>query len=186
MSQILSSSVAGTPSVPTSVTTDQQDSITSILSAPNGTVVPQINILRIGGDNGIATYQVVNQPGAMTIGFIRGGPVTTTNIQTTAVITQPVPTNSTMTLQIIASGFADNSDGVGIYGNAVVKNVAGVVSIISQSPIQTVDKIVNADASLTGVDLNLTVSANTFTVNVVGVAGRTITWEAALPGIIVS
>lgn len=177
MSQIYKAGVAGTPSVPTSVTTDLVDATTSALTLFTGTVVPQTNTLRLGGDNGIKTYAVTLQPGALTIGFIRGD-ATTVNVQTTAAITQAVPANSTMILQIIASGFADNNNGCGIYGTAVVKNVAGTVSVIN-----TVDKITNADASLALVDLTVTGSGANFVVSVVGVAGRTITWNVVLPGV---
>jgi hypothetical protein len=165
------------PAIPTSFTLDLQDTTTPALSAPLGTAVPQLNVLRIGGDNGIKTYQIVNQPGALTVGFIRGD-ATTVGAATSSAITQAVPTNSTMILQIIASGFANNNDGCGIYGTAVVKNVAGTVTVIN-----TVDKIVNADASLANVDLTVTGSGSNFIVSVVGVAGRTITWNVVLPGV---
>lgn len=189
MSQIFKAGISGTPSVPTSFTTDQQDSITAALSSPNGTAVPQANVLRIGGDNGVATYQIVNQPGAMTIGFIRGGPVTTVNNASATILTQPTPTNSTTTTQILVAGYGSDGSSFGASAWAVINNTAGVTSLIG-----TVDFIVNAsplnlpNGTIANATLSVTTSGANFSVNVVGPPSGTITitWEACLPGIIIS
>lgn len=184
MSQIIKGGVSSTPSVPTSFETDLQDTTTTALTAATGTVVPQSNTLRLGGDNGIKTYQITQEAGSLTVGFIRGTGITT-NVQTTAIITQAVPTNSTMTIQVIAAGFADNNAAAGMYGTAVVKNVAGVVSVISTNP-NGIDLIKNTEATLAATDLTVTASGASFVVSVVGVLGRTISWDVALPGIVAS
>ncbi len=185
MSQILNAGVGGTPSVPTSFTTDLIDLDTVALSTVgNGTVVPQANVLRLGGDNGIKTYEIDKEAGSLTVGFIRGSG-TTTNVQTTAIITQAVPDNSAMTIQIIAAGYADNTQAAGLYGTAVVKNIGGTVTVVSGNA-NGVDLIKNTDATLATVDLTVTASTSNFVVSVVGVAGRTIEWSVALPGIVAS
>lgn len=189
MSQIYKAGVGSTPSVPTSFTTDQIDSVTAALSAPVGTVVPQANILRIGGDNGVATYQVLNQPGALTIGFIRGGPVTTVNSASATILTQPTPTNSTTSTQILVAGYGSDGTSYGASAWAVINNTAGTTSLIG-----TVDFIVNAsplnlpNGTIANATLSVTVSGANFSVNVVGPPSGTITitWEACLPGIIIS
>lgn len=180
MSQIFKSSVSGTPSVPTSFDTDLQDTETVALTAATGTVVPQGNMLRLGGDNGIKTYEVTQEPGSLTVGFIRGSAQTTDAVTVTPVITQATNTDSTMTVQIIAAGFCTtNNDSVGIYGTAVINNTAGVASLVN-----TVDLIKNSAASLATCDLTITASGADFIVNVTGVAGLTINWDICLPGVV--
>ncbi len=180
MSQIYKGGVSSTPSVPTSVSTDLQDTTTAALSAATGSVVPVANILRLGGDNGIKTYELTLSPGELSIGFIRGSAQTTDAATVTAVITQATNTDSTMTVQIIAAGFCTtNNDSVGIYGTAVINNTAGTASLVN-----TVDLIKNSAASLSTCDLTITASGADFIVNVTGVAGLTINWDICLPGII--
>ena len=178
MSQIYKAGVGGTPSVPTSFETDLQDTDTAALTPSTGTVVPQSNTLRIGGDNGIKTYEITQEAGSMTVGFIRGEGQTV-GAASANIITQATNTNSTMTIQIIAAGFADNNDAVGIYGTAVVKNIAGTVTVVND-----VDLIKNSDVSLDATDLSVSGSGSNFIVSVTGVAGRTIDWSIALPGIV--
>lgn len=184
MSQVYKAGVSGTPSVPTSFTTDQVDSTTAALGAPLGTVVPQGNVLRIGGNNGVATFSVTNQPGALEIGFIQGAATTTDGVTVVPVLTQPTVANSTLVSQIIVAGFctagtAANSS-IGAYATVVINNTAGTARVVG-----TVDFIKNADVSLDGATLTVTVSGSNFIVNVIGVTGQTILWEVALPGIVV-
>jgi hypothetical protein len=180
--------------IPTSVTTDEIDSLTPAIGLPLGTVVPQTNIIRMGGDNGIATYEIANQPGAMTVGFIRGGPVTTVDNSSTLIISnQPTPTNSTTTVQILVSGFGSDSTSYGAYATVVIGNVAGVASVVG-----SVDFIVNAsplilplnpaNGNIANSTLSITTAGPNFSVNVVGppIGTITITWEACLPGIVIS
>lgn len=189
MSQIFKAGISGTPSVPTSFTTDQIDTTTAALSAPNGTVVPQANILRVGGNNGVATYQVLNQAGSLEIGFISGGPVTTVNNSSTTILTQPTPTNSTTTTQILVAGYGSDGSSFGASAWAVINNTAGVATLIG-----TVDFIVNAsplnlpNGTIANATLSVTTSGANFSINVVGPPSGTITitWEACLPGIIIS
>ncbi len=184
MSQIYKAGVGGTPSVPTSVTTDQVDSVTAALVAPSGVVVPQLNTLRLGGDNGIATYAVTLQPGALTIGFIRGAAATTDGVTVTPILTQSTNTNSVMTAQVLVAGFCTtNNAGIGAYATFVIKNIAGTASLVEQA-----DFIRSADASISTPNpepqISVTVSGASWTLNVVGVTGLDFMWEACLPGII--
>lgn len=187
MSQIFKSSTAGppaNPAIPTAFTTDQTDSTTAALAAFGGTAIPVANTLRVGGDNGIATYAVALVPGALTIGFIRGAAVTTDGTTVTPILTQPTNTNSTMTAQVLVAGFCTtNTSSIGAYGTFVIKNIAGTASLV-----EVADFIRSADASLSTPNpepqITVTTSGPNWIVNVVGVAGLTINWEACLPGII--
>jgi len=172
------------PNIPTSFTTDQVDSTTAALVAPAGTATPVANILRVGGDNGIATYAVTLVPGALTIGFIRGAAVTTDGTTVKPILTQPTNTDATMTVQVIVAGFCTtNNAGIGAYGTFVIKNVAGTASVV-----ELADFIRSADASISSPNpapqITISVSGSTWSVNVVGVTGLTFNWEACLPGII--
>lgn len=184
MSQIYKAGVAGTPSVPTSVTTDLQDTTTAALTAPTGSVVPQANVLRLGGDNGIKTYEVTLQPGALTIGFIRGTGTTSDAITPADLITQATNTNSTMTVQIIIAGFCTTTNvSAGAYATVVINNIAGVASVVN-----TADFIKNLDVSIKFPNpepiFSVVTSGANFIVRVVGVAGLNFDWDACLPGII--
>ena len=86
-----------------------------------------------------------------------------------------------MTIQIIIAGYGNNNDGIGAYGTAVVKNVAGVASLVN-----TVDLIINKDTSLADGNVTVGVSAGNLIVRVLGVAGVDIDWGGCLPGITVS
>lgn len=146
-----------------------------------GTAVPINNILRVSGDNGIKTVATPNADTSnFTIRFIRGGN-NTVGAQTVNLITQAIVTDTTMTIQIIISGFSGTGDGVGFYGTAVVKNVAGTATLIN-----TVDLIKNADPDLAGTNVTVTTAGGSLLVNVVGVAGENIQWSGCLPGISLS
>lgn len=181
MSQIYKDRSTGPvpPAVPTSFATDLEDLTVGAAAAAQGSVVPQSNILRIAGDNGIKTVET-SIPGDLQLRFIRGS-ATTNGAVTQTAITQPILTNSTMTIQIIVAGFSSDNLGVGAYGTAVVKNVAGTLSVVN-----TVDLIVNTDAGLEAANVTVTTSGSNLLVNVVGVAAKTITWTACLPGIVTS
>jgi hypothetical protein len=188
MSQIYKAGVAGTPSVPTSVTTDLVDSTTAALTASTGTVIPQTNILRVGGDNGIKTYAVTLQPGAMTIGYIRGSGQTTDGVTPLDLITQATNTDSVMTVQFQVSGFSttDNT-GIGVFGAGTVINVAGVVSIVNTIEFfrNSTDLIAPpALDPINGSVIQLVASGSNFIVRVTGFAGLTINWDAILPAIV--
>jgi len=171
------------PQVPTEFDLDLNDTtiIAADIPAPQGTAVPIANTLRVSGDDGIKTVATPNADTAnFTIRFIRGR-TTTSGAATSNLITQSVLSNTTMTIQIIISGFSATNDGVGFYGTAVVKNVAGTASLIN-----TVDLIKNADADLAGTNVTVTTAGANLLVNVVGVAGEDIQWGGCLPGITVS
>lgn len=169
------------PAVPTSFGTDLQDLTVGAAAAAQGTVVPQVNVLRAAGDNGIKTVQT-NNPGDLQIRFIRGSTVTSDGAgQTQTAITQAILSNATMTIQIIVAGYSADNLGIGAYGTAAVKNVAGTLTVLDP-----VDLIVNADAALAAANVTVTTSGTNLLVNVVGVAGKTITWTACLPGIVTS
>jgi len=171
------------PSVPTSFTTDLND--TTILPGDIppalGTSTPLLNVERLSGDDGIKTVATPNAAANnVTIRFIRGR-TTTAGAVTSNLITQATLSNTTMTIQIIIAGYGSNNDGIGYYGTAVVKNVAGTATLIN-----TVDLIKNSDASLAASNATVTVSGGNLLVNVLGVAGVNIDWGACLPGITVS
>lgn len=171
------------PQVPTSFTTDLNDTILlpGDINPPLGTSTPLLNVERLSGDDGIKTVATPNaQVNNVTIRFIRGR-TTTAGAVTSNLITQATLSNTTMTIQIIISGFGNNNDGIGFYGTAVVKNIAGVASLVG-----TVDLIKNFDASLAAATATVTVSGGNLLVNVLGVAGVNIDWGACLPGITVS
>jgi hypothetical protein len=162
--------------IPINFNVDLNEPFTPALLAASGTVNAVTNNIRIGGTNGIQTIQN-GTLGDLIIGFVEASG--TTVGATTASLSITVPLNSVETYQIIVSGLADNNDGVGAYGTAVCKNIAGVASIVG-----TADLIVNRDASLAGTNVTTGVSGNQFLVTVLGVAGRTINWNIALPGIV--
>lgn len=187
MSQIykpLTSSGPIPPVIATSYATDLEDLTVGPAPAALGSVVPQSNILRIAGDNGIKSVETSN-PGDLQIRFIRGSETTSDGDgQTQTVITQAILNNATMTIQIIVAGYSTDNLGIGAYGTAVVKNVAGTASLIN-----TVDLIVNKDAGvgeLGSANVTVTTLGANLLINVVGVAGKTITWTACLPGIVTS
>ncbi len=182
MSQFFKDITAGTlpPTVPTSFTTDVQDLTIPALPAATGTVAPVANVLRVGGQDGIQTYQTGNA-GDLLIAFVsRGGQ---TIGATTVSLIVPVNLNSTETYQVLVAGLADNNDGIGAFGSFVVKNIAGTASIVGGG---TVSLVVHKDASLITGNVTVTVVGSNVSINVLGVAGRTIDWFINLPGIAVA
>ena len=183
MSQIIKDLSAGPvpPSVATSYATDLEDLTVPAAPAAGGSVVSVTNILRVAGDNGIKTVETSN-PGDLQIRFIRGETTTSDGAgQTQTVISQQILNNATMTIQIIVAGFSADNLGIGAYGTASVKNVAGTLSLLDP-----LDLIVNKDAALGAANVTVTTSGTSLQVNVVGVAGKTIKWTACLPGIVAS
>lgn len=162
--------------IPLNFNVDLNEPTTAALLASAGTVTAVSNNIRIGGTNGIQTIQN-GTAGDLIIGFVEASG--TTVGATTASLSITVSLNSVETYQIIVSGLADNNDGVGAYGTAVAKNIAGVASIVG-----TADLIVNRDASLAGTNVTTGVAGDQFLVTVLGVVGRTINWNIALPGIV--
>ncbi len=183
MSQIykpLTSSGPIPPIIPTSFTVDITDN-TTVTGVPTsaGTVVPQSNVMRVTGDNGINTVASAAFPGVMIIYFVRGE-VTTTGFVTSTALSYPVNTDSALTIQVIVVGRdIVSGDAVGGYSTCTVKNVAGTVSVVG-----TFDIIINRDSSLTGADFTITGSGSNLLVNVVGSFGKTIKWTVCLPGIV--
>lgn len=178
MSQIyVPMSSSNVPSeIPINFNLDINEPTTGPLPASAGAATAVVNNIRVGGSNGIQTIQT-GTLGEILIGFVEASG--TTVGATTASLSITVPTNTVETYQIIVSGLADNNDGVGAYGTAVAKNIAGVASIVG-----TADLIVNRDASLAGTNVTTGVAGDQFLVTVLGVAGRTINWNIALPGIV--
>lgn len=169
------------PQVPTEFDVDLTDLTVGAAPAAGGTVTPQSNILRVAGDNGIKTVET-SVPGDLQIRFIRGSAITSDGGgQTQTAITQAILNNATMTIQIIVAGYSDDNLGVGAYGTAALKNVAGTLTLLDP-----VDLIINKDAALDTANVTVTTSGTNLLVNVVGVATKTITWTACLPGIVTS
>jgi hypothetical protein len=192
MSQIYKAGIAGSPSVPTSFMVDQQDTVTTALPVTVFSVVPQSNILRLGGDNGIVTYQVTQNAGDLLIGYIQGSGTTDGSGgagDTVDLITQPVSNNSSMTFQFQVTGYCttDNT-ALGVFGAGTVINVAGAVTIAN-----TVEFFRNA-TSLTVVAplldpintsvISIVPSGSNFIVRVTGVLGLSIDWGAILPAVV--
>jgi len=177
MSQFFTGTTAGSlpPSVAESYTTDFVDLTIPAAPIAGGTVVPQAHILRVAGGNGIATYQTSN-PGDLFISFqqAKGVTVGSQTFQTSF----PVPSNTTLTFQVIIAAFADNSDGAGCYGSIICKNVAGTASIIS-----AIDLLLAFDSTLNGINVTASTSGANMQINCLGIAGRTINWTVSFPGI---
>lgn len=183
MSQVYKSLTSGPvpPDVPTEFDTDLQDLTVGAAPAAGGTVIPQANILRVAGDNGIKSVETSN-PGDLQIRFIRGSTITSDGAgQTQIAITQAILNNATMTIQIIVAGFSNDNLGIGAYGTAAVKNVGGTLTLLDP-----IDLLVNKDVGLDTANVTVTTSGTDLHVNVVGVAGKTITWTACLPGVVTS
>jgi hypothetical protein len=166
------------PQVPTSFTVDKNDTTITTINAFQGTVVPQANVLRLGGDNGIVTNQTA-VPGALIIDFQRGSVITVGAVTSTA-FSFVLATGQSLTIQVIVVG-NDEPDGltVGGYCTATVKNVAGTASLIG-----TADIIVNRDPGLPGTTFTVGTTGPSFIVQVTGSVGKTINWTVALPGVV--
>jgi len=171
MSQIYKGGVSSTPSVPTSITTDQVDTTTASFPASTGTVVPQSNILRIVGVDGIQTFQSTLVPGVLEIGY-NGGNITTVGAVTVTALTITPTNNSAQTYQFLIAGY-DSANGLAIGGQllGVCRVVAGTLTVLS-----TPDRFFDADSALgTGI-FNMVASGGSLLVQVTGVAGHTIDW----------
>ncbi len=171
--------ISSTPSIPTSFTTD----LSSTLSVPAvglGTTTPVANNVRVAGDNGIVTESDPVQPSLLHLGF-SSGIATTVGATTQTIIPFTLASNTVLTIQVIVSGQDTGSkDGVGGYCTATVKNVAGTASIVGTAP----DILVSAEGTIAAATFTVGVTGAQFIVTVTGVAGRTINWDACLPGIV--
>lgn len=181
MSQFYQGVTAGSlpPTTPLSISVDISEPTTAALPASGGSVTAVSQVLRIGGTNGIQTIKN-GTLGDLIIGFVEASG--TTVDAATASLSIAVPINSVETYQILVSGLADDNSGIGAYGTAVAKNIAGTVSIVG-----TADLIVNRDLSLSGTNpanVAVSFSGGSFLVTVTGKLGRTINWNIALPGIV--
>lgn len=184
MSQFYIGVTAGSlpPTVPTSFAADQVDNTLTPPDASPGSSSPVANVERIAGDHGIKSIVSTLAPGVIFVRFISGYVITDGAVTTTA-ITQAIPLNTAMTIQILGSGFSDDNSAVGFWGTAVVKNVAGTVSIVDVT-----DLIFQRDSSgtLNNTNATVTASGSNMLVNVIGEVGRTISWGVNLPGIILT
>lgn len=170
--------------VPTKFTTDQTDTSTLSFPAAVGTSVPQGNILRTAGVNGIQTYQPTNVAGVLEIGF-NTGTNTTLGQTTTTIMTLTPPDNNTTTFQILIKGY-DSTANLGVGGQIVgsIRKTAGAVTILG-----TPDRIVNGDPF--DVVSGITMNASTFTIVASGgnvlvqatsASTNTATWTAIVAG----
>lgn len=162
MSQIYKAGVAGTPSVPTQITTD------------DGVAVPVANNLNIFGDNGIITEGVGD---TVTIKFNEGTD-TTVDAATVTLLTLTPDASSSQTYQILIDGY-DTINNIGI-GGQIIGTVRsdGVTAVVIGTP----DKIKNADAAIAAGDYNLVASGADILVQATGVLGFTILWKAITAG----
>lgn len=171
MSQVYKGGVSSTPSVPTSFTTDQTDTTTTSFPAAVGAAVPQANILRVTGVNGIQTFQPTLVPGVLEIGYNEGS-VTTVGAVTSTILTISPTNNSAQTYQFLIAGY-DSANGLAIGGQllGVCRNVAGTLTVLA-----TPDRFFDSDAALNTGSFNMVASGATLLVQVIGVAGHTIDW----------
>lgn len=156
------------------------------IPAFSGTVSPNLGAIRISGDNGIKSVStfdgVTGIPNNMTLRFISGEAITSDGGgQSKVCLTQGIPSNSSMTIQIVASGYSQDNLAVGAYGTCVVKNVSGTSSVINSA-----DLIVNKESALSNCNVTVTASGTSLQVNVIGQATKTINWTVVLPGISVA
>ncbi len=171
MSQIYKAGVGSTPSVPTSFTTDATDTTTASVAAAVGTAVPQANVLRVTGLNGIQTYQPTLVAGVLEIGY-NSGMVTTVGAVTSTILTITPTNNSAQTYQFLIVGY-DSANGICFGGQllAVCRVVAGVATVLP-----TPDKFFDQDAALLAASFSIIAAGATVLVQVTGVAGHTIDW----------
>lgn len=171
MSQIYKAGLSSTPSVPTSFTTDQTDTLSSSFPASVGTAVPQTNILRVTGVNGIQTFQPTAVAGVLEIGY-NTGRVTTVGAVTSNALTITPTNNSGQTYQFLIIGY-DSANGICFGGQliGVCRVVAGVATVLP-----TPDRFFDNDAALATASFNIIASGATVVVQVTGVAGHTIDW----------
>jgi hypothetical protein len=142
-----------------------------------GSVVPQSNILRTVGQNGIQTFQPTNVAGALEIGFNRGTN-TTLGVATATILTITPPDNDTTTFQILISGY-DSTANIGVGGQIVgtVRKTAGVVTVLG-----TPDIIVNGDAVINSSTYTIVASGANVLVQATSASVNTVTWEAITAG----
>jgi|SRR5208282_3651181 len=157
--------------IPTSFTTDLQDTTTASFPVATGTVVPQANILRATGINGIQTYQSTLVPGVLEIGY-NSGRVTTTDGSTVTALTIIPVNNSAQAYQFLIVGY-DAINGICFGGQlvAICRVVAGVATVL---PVP--DKFFDQDAALASAAFSITASGSSVLVQVTGVVGHTIDW----------
>lgn len=180
MSQIYKNNFSGPfpPQVPTSFTTDIEESYDFPVAA--GTSVPIANVERFTGDNGIQTVANTNigETNVIQVRFQREDTVTVGAVSSN-ILARTLFLNSTLTLQVLVAGFADNGDACGGYTTATIKQTGGIATIIDAG-----DLIFNSDASLVGANFTISTTGAQFIITVTGVALRTINWSVCLPGIV--
>lgn len=177
MSQIFKAGITSSPSVPTSFSTDGQDTSTASVPAAIGSAVPQANILRAFGANGIKTYQTTLVPGVLEIGF-NSGTNTTLGIATATILTITPTDNDTTTYQILISGY-DPSSNLGVGGQIIgtIRKTAGVVTVLG-----TPDVIVNGDPVLNNSTFTIVASGGNVLVQATSASVDTVTWTAITAG----
>jgi hypothetical protein len=182
MSQFFAGGVATTPTIPTSFTTDLTDTSTLSFPASVGTAVPQSNVLRVAGANGIQSYQPTNVAGVLEIGF-NTGTNTTLGIATSTILTLTPTDNDTITYQVLISGY-DSTANLGVGGQivATVRKTAGVVTVLG-----TPDVIKNGDPLTGGIAMNastftMTASGGNVLVTATSASTNTVTWTAITAG----
>ncbi len=156
------------PTVPTSFVTD------------SGTAVPAANILNVvtpgGGTQGIVTSGSGSTITITLTDTTLTGTATTVGATTANInVNIPIPTNSTTSCIINVAGFSSDNLGLGGESIGAVRNVAGVLTVISIN-----DTTKNNDNALAGWTIGLTTSGTNALVQVTGVAGKTINWRAII------
>lgn len=182
--QLLSVEAGGLPvEVPTQFVVDGFDDFDYNVPASPGNWVSGNHIYQLYGDNGIEVYQKTSEPDVAQVRFSRGT-VTTTDDVFTPVINLPIPTNTTLTFQVIVTCRGDNGGSGGGYATATVENTAGTASLVGLNEF-----VVRNNALLDGIEIKAEVSGANYQVQVKGlpaVSGVTINWGACLPGIVIT
>jgi hypothetical protein len=177
MSQIIKPVTAGSlpPSVPTSFVTD------------SGTVIPASNFVNINGGsstlNNANGIQVIANPNGSNNEVIQltnriTGSATSIGLSTTTLITFPLSTTpGTYTFDCSIAGFATAGAGLPLgAGYTIVGSIRSNGTTATLLPSQAVDSF--EDAALASNTSSLAVSGNNALIQVTGVTGFTIDWNA--------
>jgi hypothetical protein len=173
MSQFYQGVVSGSlpPVVPTSFVTD------------SGTVVPAANVVNINGSstssNNVNGIQVIANPAGSNNELVQltnriQGSVTTANNTVTTIITFVLPATGTYSFDINIAAYNTTDTSGASYSLFVgFKSVGGVASKLNLE-----DKIVNEEASMILCNTSVTFSGNSVLVQVTGLVGKSIDWNA--------
>lgn len=167
------------PDVPTNFTVDLNSG-----GVPFGNVTPENNNVYVEGNplaadqQGIITQALTTTAPNDTI-FIRyiTGASNVIGAPTVVLKTVPIPDDSAFTVMAVLSGLdTESGDNFGGRLLAIGNNLAGDVVITS-----VIENISGGTGLLKDCHINIGAQANAISVEVTGIAGRTIAWQALVP-----